>query len=630
MKFNFLFREKLRLLEDDSNQHPIPCTIVDILVVDENGSPIPDARITLFYKDKEITTSNFKFIKTDSEGEYKNIMVDSDESTFIKTDKNKLQTLETNFAKCDRKEKLQIEVKHKKNKKLFTQTICLNNGYLYNSNPDETFRFKSLPESNKLMLTLPPLPPKPEPKPKSEPGPIPCTVVDVLVVDEENNPVKNVRLKLFFEENEIATSNFRFIKTDSNGEFNNIMIDSGESVFMPSDKNKLETLKRNFANCSRKGVLKIETKYKRNKKTFSQNVCINNAYVYNSNPDETFRFDTLPNSNKLKIVLSKPLPEPVVEPEPEVEIEKDYDFGGCTKITRKLYRQMREIVLGNREMENLDTNEVVKLRTAVEKCVHKYYKQYEKEKPNFEKKVISSLMNVTPEMKIFELRFTPTQIRDIYGESRTMSLNNTIRKVIFESSEKKNLLKEEKKLIKNRFLFSINDLNLNNRRQFNESKKRLNNETINLIRRGYNQRLVKETLLDVMQSLYGADGTNVITDFKTKLGEKIATQVKNKEEEHNMILSAFNDLPEDMVERAIKENRVDELSSEIATRAMEMYKGQYGTEGLSGLMFASVDENKFKQEVAKLLEPAINDITTKMDEKFKEIQNAVGGITKTA
>ena len=60
------------------------------------------------------------------------------------------------------------------------------------------------------------------------------------------------------------------------------------------------------------------------------------------------------------------------------------------------------------------------------------------------------------------------------------------------------------------------------------------------------------------------------------------------------------------------------------------YKGQYGTEGLSGLMFASVDENKFKQEVAKLLEPAINDITTKMDEKFKEIQNAVGGITKTA
>ena len=345
------------------------------------------------------------------------------------------------------------------------------------------------------------------------------------------------------------------------------------------------------------------------------------------NGEDEFYYDEITNCTE-KPLENKDTNEP--KPESEPEIEKDYDFGGCTRITRKLYRQMREIVLGNREMEDLDTNEVVKLRTAVEKCVHKYYKQYEKEKPDFEKTVISSLMNVTPEMKIFELKFTPKQIRDIYGESRTMSLNNTIRKVIFESSEKKNLIKEEKKLIKNRFLFSINDLNLNNRRQFNESKKRLNNETINLIRRGYNQRLVKETLLDVMQSLYGGDGTNVITDFKTKLGEKIATQVKNKEEEHNMILSAFNELPEDMVERAIKEKRVDELSSEIATRAIEMYKGQYGTEGLSGLMFASVDENKFKQEVAKLLEPAINDITTKMDEKFKEIQNAVGGITKTA
>lgn len=473
----------------------------------------------------------------------------------------------------------------------------------------------------------------------SNQNPIPCTVVDILVVDENNNPIPNVKIKILFRGEEIRTNNFKFIKTDSNGEFKDIRVAVDEAVYLSGGKfvmagiekplvspndTKLSQLEKRFNKCEKKEKIEIQTKYKGDKTIVKEVICTNNAYLFNSNPDKTYRIQTLPDSNKLKIVIKKPLLEP------EVEIEKDYDFGGCTRITRKLYRQMREIVLGNREMENLDTNEVVKLRTAVEKCVHKYYKQYEKEKPEFEKTVISSLMNVTPEMKIFELRFTPKQIRDIYGESRSMSLNNTIRKVIFESSEKKNLLKEEKKLIKNRFLFSINDLNLNNRRQFNESKKRLNNETINLIRRGYNQRLVKETLLDVMQSLYGADGTNVITDFKTKLGEKIATQVKNKEEEHNMILSAFNDLPEDMVERAIKENRVDELSSEIATRAMEMYKGQYGTEGLSGLMFASVDENKFKQEVAKLLEPAINDITTKMDEKFKEIQNAVGGITKTA
>jgi hypothetical protein len=59
---------------------------------------------------------------------------------------------------------------------------------------------------------------------------------------------------------------------------------------------------------------------------------------------------------------------------------------------------------------------------------------------------------------------------------------------------------------------------------------------------------------------------------------------------------------------------------------LEGYKTQFGTEGISGLMIASVDENKFKQEVAKLIEPAIKDITTKMDEKFKQVQDAVSGI----
>ena len=93
----------------------------------------------------------------------------------------------------------------------------------------------------------------------------------------------------------------------------------------------------------------------------------------------------------------------------------------------------------------------------------------------------------------------------------------------------------------------------------------------------------------------------------------------------------INELPEDMIERAIKENRVDELSTEIATKALEIYKTQFGTEGLSGIMIASVDENKFKQEVAKLIEPAIKEITTKMDEKLKQVQDVVsGGINPTA
>jgi hypothetical protein len=244
--------------------------------------------------------------------------------------------------------------------------------------------------------------------------------------------------------------------------------------------------------------------------------------------------------------------------------------------------------------------------------------------PNRFKKIINRLINVKNDLSFFQLTFTKDEIRDIYKESKTMSLNNSIRKVISETIE----TKTEKTLIEERFNFSLIGINKKN---ITETKRTLRNERYKLINFGYNKELVRESFLDVMKGLYGNDETNVLSDIKTRLGQRIADQVKNKQEEHEMILSAFNELPEDMIERAIKENRVDELSTEVATKALEIYKTQFGTEGLSGIMIASVDENKFKQEVAKLIEPAIKDITTKMDEKLKQVQDAVsGGFNPTA
>ena len=129
-----------------------------------------------------------------------------------------------------------------------------------------------------------------------------------------------------------------------------------------------------------------------------------------------------------------------------------------------------------------------------------------------------------------------------------------------------------------------------------------------------------------MGTLYGSEGNNVLSDVKLRLGEKIASQVKDKEQEHSMIITAFNEIPEEVIERAIKENRVDELSGLIATKALSSYKTQFGDGGISGLMIASVDENKFKAEVAKLIEPAIKEITTKMDDQFKKVKDVVGGM----
>jgi hypothetical protein len=300
---------------------------------------------------------------------------------------------------------------------------------------------------------------------------------------------------------------------------------------------------------------------------------------------------------------------------------KVLDERACRKLTRSHLKRL--VDFDDEKITIDDLGGVAKVKENaddVKNCYMKFKDVY----PKRFKKIINRLINVKNDLSFFQLTFTKDEIRDIYKESKTMSLNNSIRKVISETIE----TKTEKTLIEERLNFSLIGINKKN---ISETKRALRNERYNLINFGYNKELVRESFLDVMKGLYGNDETNVLSDIKTRLGQRIADQVKNKQEEHEMILSAFNELPEDMIERAIKENRVDELSTEVATKALEIYKTQFGTEGLSGIMIASVDENKFKQEVAKLIEPAIKDITTKMDEKLKQVQDAVsGGLNPTA
>ena len=319
-------------------------------------------------------------------------------------------------------------------------------------------------------------------------------------------------------------------------------------------------------------------------------------------------------NNEIEVKLKK------IKPPRPPKPPKDISERQCIRLTRDFYNDMKRVNDGSKTIDALGGDEVItERRQDVESCFLTYKDKY----PRRANEMVKRLIHVRSNLKIFGLRFTLEQNKDIYKENKIMSVSNTIRKVVSEHIEKKQIISEEKKLINKRYKFSLVGIN-KNRRRIVEST--LREERIMLLRAGYNKRIVNETFLDVMNGLYGAEGNNVLKDIKTRLGQKIADQVKNKEDEHNMILTAFEELPEDIIERAIKENRVDELSAMIATKAMEGYKTSFGTEGISGLMFASVDENKFKQEVAKLIEPAIKDITTKMDEKFKQVQDVVSGV----
>ena len=447
-----------------------------------------------------------------------------------------------------------------------------------------------------------------EEKEKSNNTPFNTTLIDIEVTDKGNKPVVDAKVKFFYKGERILFD--KTYRTNDNGIITNIpVLVENEYVTMtlPNDKTKTDFWEngKKYA-CKRNDEIEIEVKVGGEKYKNKYTICLNNGYVKNNLYS---RYDNVLDSNKLKIKVQI-----------GVEESQPFTLDWCVKLTNKHYQDMLNVDSKKVTVDSLGGNDSISKRSDdVLNCYMKFRKQY----PSEMQTIINRLTSTRTNLENFRLKWTLDQRRDIYKENKNMSVSNTIRKVVSEHIEKKQIISEEKKLINKRYNFSLSGVN-KNRKRIVEST--LREERKNLLSAGYDKTIVNETFLDVMNSLYGAEGNNVLKDVKTRLGQKIADQVKNKEEEHNMILTAFEELPEDVIERAIKENRVDELSSMIATKAIEGYKTQFGTEGISGLMIASVDENKFKQEVAKLIEPAIKDITTKMDEKFKQVQDAVSGI----
>ena len=549
-----------------------PRTFIDVSVFDSDDNPIGPCKIEIF--DSKGEPLKISKDVTDNNGVLNLIEILRENPNFI---------IKPEIGECNKKVNISIKVTFANLSSFGEYEICLNNGYIGDVKNDDDDD-----EENNTVIGQAPMRYN-------------YTNKKGVLIDTRGSNIFKINLK--------TKINYQIRVRDKETE--EVLKPATVKVF--SDKEKTKVI--NQGNSPLMGSIKKE---KLEDGDFENEYVIYYEVSNNGYEPETGRIKVSSNKDNnnyvdLKKIVIKP-PEPPKPPKPLSERE-------CIRLTMKHYRNMQNVDAGNITINDLGgVDEIKKNAEAVKACYVKYIKEY----PRRMEKTINRLKNVQSELDFFKLRFTNQEIRSIYGESRTMLLKNTIRKVVSESVENKS----EKILIEERLKFSLTGLNKKNS---SEVKRTLRNERYNLINFGYNKELVRESFLDVMKGLYGNDETNVLTDIKTRLGQRIADQVKNKQEEHEMILSAFNELSEDMIERAIKENRVDELSTEIATKALEIYKTEFGTEGLSGIMIASVDENKFKQEVAKLIEPAIKEITTKMDEKLKQVQDAVsGGINPTA
>lgn len=558
-----------------------PRTFIDVSVFDSDDNPIGPCKIEIF----------------DSEGEPLKISKDVTDNNGVL---NLIEILRENpnfnisqeIGECDKKINISIKVTFANLSSVGEYEICLNNGVIGDIKKDEEEDDDDEEEENNTVI-------------KQTPMRYNYTNKEGVLIDTRSSNIFKINLK--------TKINYQIRVRDKQTE--EALKTAKVKVF--SDKEKTKLISQGNS-----PLLSSIKKEKLEDGNFENDYVIYYEVSNEGYEPETGRIKVSPNKDNNNYVNLEKI---VVKPPPPPPPTQELTLKECIQTTKRHYRTLEKVDNELVSVKDLGgVAEIEKTTQYVTSCLRKFREDY----PKSMKKFVNGLIYVDPDLSFFKMKLTQKDIRDIYGESKNMSLNNTIRKVISESIEQKNLLSEEKKLIKNRLFFSLNGVRKNN---ITEAKNKLKNERVKLIRFGYNEDIVNESFLDVMKGLYGNDGTDVLTDIKTRLGQRIADQVKNKQEEHEMILSAFNDLPVEMVERAIKENRVDELSTEISTKALENYKTQFGTEGLSGIMFASVDENKFKQEVAKLLEPAIKDITTKMDEKLKQVQDAVsGGVNPTA
>jgi len=275
-----------------------------------------------------------------------------------------------------------------------------------------------------------------------------------------------------------------------------------------------------------------------------------------------------------------------------------------------------------------DEGEILGKKEIVQNCIGKYYKNHFSNKT---KKLASDLVSVPPSVVnrsdknlqyFFDINYNVNENKDIYNKTNTMSVSSSLRKVIREYQEKKTNLITERKIIKNRFKFIVES------NSYNKSicMKKLNEEKRNLINKGYNQKLIRESFIDIASSLYaGQSDVNVLGDLKNKLGQKIADQVKNKQTEHEMILNAFNQIPDEVIKNSIDKSDISSLTNEIATRALENYKNQFGEGGIGAAFLSSVDTEKFKTEVNKVLKPAIEGLTKSIDDKVKKIRDVMAG-----
>ena len=156
----------------------------------------------------------------------------------------------------------------------------------------------------------------------------------------------------------------------------------------------------------------------------------------------------------------------------------------CENKIIEFYNMYSGLLSGTLTMNDVDIKNTESIKQEVTSCATKFSKNLNKNA----KERLKRLINIGPGplQQYFDLNLNLMENSNIYNKPDDMSISNSINKVLKEQSEIKKSSLVEKQIIENRLNFVLNSKTNKKQKLFNEAKE--------LINKGYEKKIVKETV----------------------------------------------------------------------------------------------------------------------------------------
>ena len=197
-----------------------------------------------------------------------------------------------------------------------------------------------------------------------------------------------------------------------------------------------------------------------------------------------------------------------------------------------------------------------------------------------------------------------------------MSLKKIIRKnILLEESRKKTMIVEET-IIKGRLSVISKGIDPKYRSHRNRLFANLFNEVKFMNEKGFSRKVINENLINVLNQLFNDEGGQFMETVKTKLVEFLKTKLK------------LNEFERDVLEKAIGNTEVDEVSLLFSDPKFLAQKISQ-TYGEDLTTMSTMLDDKGKRDIVKSIEnsllnklqPLMGTINTNMETKLKDFRD---------